>query len=76
VIPNGPNQNLAKINIEIVKKTKEKYSLKGMKLIFSIGRLLQSKRFQYLIEAMPYIISRFPNTLAFYRQIGSFWGFL
>lgn len=67
-IPNGPNILLEMINREkisrLTEEIKEKYSLANKMLIFSIGRLAQSKGFQYLIEAMSDVTSRIQNVVA------------
>ena len=41
---------------------KKKYGLDGHYLIFSSGRMVERKGFRYLIEAIPYILGKFPNT--------------
>lgn len=64
VIPNGSNPNLDKVHRSVMEKIETKYSLKNKKLIFSVGRLTEVKGFQYLIGAMPHVISKLPDTLA------------
>ena len=41
---------------------REKYNLNDHYLIFSSGRMVERKGFRYLVEAMPYILDKFPNT--------------
>jgi glycosyltransferase involved in cell wall biosynthesis len=72
VIPNGPNLDLGKVNPDVIEKIEEKYSLKDRKLIFSIGRLAQVKGFQYLVGAMPYVISEAPDALAVIAGYGPY----
>lgn len=42
-------------------KIRKKHNLKNHFLIFSSGRMVERKGFKYLIEAMPYILKKFPN---------------
>jgi glycosyltransferase involved in cell wall biosynthesis len=44
------------------KEIKNKYGLNDYHLIFSSGRLVERKGFKYLIEALPIVSKKFPNT--------------
>nr|HDO80577.1 glycosyltransferase family 1 protein [Candidatus Bathyarchaeota archaeon] len=72
VVPNGPNPDLNSVEAELVEKVEGRYSLTGKKLIFSVGRLAQTKGFQYLIRAMPYVISKIPDAIAVIAGTGPY----
>lgn len=64
VIPNGLARCRGEVKPSTVERIEKRYSLKGKKVIFSVGRLLQVKGFQCLIDAMPLVVSKFPDALA------------
>jgi glycogen(starch) synthase len=64
VVPNGPNQALVKANPKSVESIEKRYSLKGKRVIFAIGRLNPTKGFQYLVEAMQNVTKQLPDAAA------------
>lgn len=75
-IPNGPNIDLLEIKSKPTNAIEEKYSLRGKRVIFSIGRLTLVKGFQYLIRAMERIAEESPETVAIIAGSGSSFGTL
>ena len=61
VIPNGID--IKKFDVKVdCERVRAKYGIGyGEKLILAVGRLVWRKGFQYLIEAMPIILSKHPN---------------
>ena len=72
VIPNGPNPDLNNMEPKLIEKVEGKHSLTSKKLIFSVGRLAQTKGFQYLIRAMPHVISKIPDAIAVIAGTGPY----
>ena len=72
VIPNGPNTALTKVKPEVSSYTEKKYALANKKVIFSVGRISESKGFQFLIEAMQIVKSKVPDALAVIAGSGSY----
>lgn len=61
VLPDGIDIDTfnPKVNGDYVR---EKYGLNNSLIIFSSGRMVERKGFRYLLEAMPYVLEKFPNT--------------
>lgn len=61
VLPDGIDTETfnPKVNGDEIRK---RYGLDSHFLIFSSGRMVERKGFRHLVEAMPYILERFPNT--------------
>ena len=72
VIPNGPNTALTKVKPKLSSYIDKKYSLENKKVIFSVGRMTESKGFQFLIKAMRIVISKVPDALAVIAGSGSY----
>ncbi len=72
VIPNGANTALAKTKPESLEKLEKRFSLGNRKVIFAIGRLNATKGFQFLVEAMPQVISKVPDALAVIAGSGAY----
>jgi glycosyltransferase involved in cell wall biosynthesis len=72
VIPNGINTALIKVKPEVSSYLEKKYSLKNKKVIFSVGRISESKGFQFLIDAMQIVIAKVPDALAVIAGSGSY----
>ena len=72
VVPNGPNTSLSKVRLEVSSYLEKKYSLEHKKVIFAIGRLSESKGFQFLIEAMQIVVAKVPDALALIAGGGSY----
>lgn len=43
-------------------EVQERYDLENYFMIFSSGRMVERKGFRYLIEALPYVLEKYPNT--------------
>jgi len=72
IVPNGANPGSSRVNQSTVGEIEKKYALRNRKLIFSVGRLVSVKGFQYLIKAMPCIVAKFPNALAIIAGSGPY----
>jgi glycogen(starch) synthase len=63
VVPNGvnpyPNGRWAQTDLDTCKAC---YGASGRQVVFSVGRLVHEKGFHLLVEAVPRILSEFPNT--------------
>jgi len=60
VIPNGVNpQNYVQKNTSI---SRENYASPNEKIVFYVGRLVREKGVQVLLDAVPLILARVPNT--------------
>jgi glycogen synthase len=64
VIPNGPNEALAKTKPIPIASLEEKYNLKNKNVIFAIGRITAVKGFQFLVDAMQRVVPKLPDTVA------------
>jgi glycogen(starch) synthase len=63
VIPNGvnPYRNGQWVETDL-EKCKAQFGASGRQVVFSVGRLVHEKGFHLLVEAVPRILSEFPNT--------------
>ncbi len=72
VVPNSANAILSKVNPDVSSFVEKKYSLENKKVIFAVGRLSESKGFQFLIDAMPTVLAKVPDALALIAGSGSY----
>ncbi len=72
VIPNGPNDSLINVKAELSSYVEKKYSLKNKRVIFAVGRMSESKGFQFLIDAMRTVIAEVPDAVAVIAGSGSY----
>jgi glycosyltransferase involved in cell wall biosynthesis len=72
VIPNGANLSLSPIEPNAIQALEEKYLLKNKPVIFAIGRLSENKGFQFLVEAMQYVVRSSPEAVAFIAGFGAY----
>jgi glycogen(starch) synthase len=63
VVPNGVNpfQNGRRTQADLA-DCRLRYAAPDRQIVFAVGRLVHEKGFHLLIEAIPYILSEFPNT--------------
>jgi len=70
VIHNGYHQYAQEYTPTLARMMEKKYSLKGKRVIFSIGRLTRMKGFDYLIDAMAQVSRDFPEAIAIIAGVG------